>query len=90
MYDFDIIYRTGKSNLVANTLSRRPETNEETVKEDVVESDEDKWIAVSYQVKDQGGCISSAEFNQAISDLVGGTKVDKKLKDRIHAMDIAK
>ena len=30
------------------------------------------------------------EFNQVISELVGGTKIDKKLKDRIHIMDIAK
>ena len=30
------------------------------------------------------------EFNQAISKLVGGTKIDKKLKDRIHVIDIAK
>ena len=42
------------------------------------------------QVEDQGGCISSAEFNQAISELVGETKIDKKLKDRIHVMDITK
>ena len=45
---------------------------------------------VSYQVEEQGGHISSMEFNQVISELVGGTKIDKKLKDRIHVMDIAK
>ena len=27
---------------------------------------------VSYQVEEEGGCISSAKFNQAISELVGG------------------
>ena len=85
LYDFDIVYRTGKSNLVTDALSRHPE-----VKEAPSESDNDKWIAVSYQVEEQGGHISSAEFNQAISELVGGTKIDKKLKDCIHAMDIAK
>ena len=90
LYDFDIVYRTGKSNLVADTLSRRPEVEEETEKETPPESDDDEWITVSYQVKEQGGCISSAEFNQAISELVGGTKIDKKLKDRINIMDIAK
>ena len=74
LYNFDIIYRTGKSNLIANVLSRRPEVNEEVEKEAAPESDEDEWIMVSYQVEDQGGCISSAEFNQAISELVGGRK----------------
>ena len=89
LYDFDIVYRTGKSNLVADALSRRPEVEEEMEKE-VVSDDDDEWIAVSYQVEDKSGYISSAEFNQAISELVGGTKVDKKLKDRIHASDLAK
>ena len=90
LYDFDIVYRTRKSNLVTDTLSHRSEIEEETEKETPPKSNDDEWIAVSYQVKEQGGCISSAEFNQAISELVGGTKIDKKLKDRIHVMDIAK
>ena len=90
LYDFDIVYRTGRSNLVTDTLSRCPEVDEEAKKEDTPESDEEEWIAVSYQVEDQGGCISSAEFNQAISELVGRTKIDKKLKDRIHIMDVVK
>ena len=89
LYDFDIVYRTGKSNLVADALSRRPEVKKEMEKE-VVSDDDDEWIAVSYQVEDKSGYISSAEFNQAISKLVGGTKVDKKLKDRIHASDLTK
>ena len=41
-------------------------------------------------IKEQGGCISSMEFNQVISKLVGGTKIDKKLKDRIQVTDVAK
>ena len=74
LYDFNIIYCTGKSNLIADALSHHPEVNEEVEKEATPESDEDEWIAVSYQVEDQGGCISSAKFNQAISKLVGGWK----------------
>ena len=88
-YDFDIVYRTGKSNLVADALSRRPEVEKEMERE-VVSDNDDEWIAVSYQVEESSGYISSAEFNQAISELVGGTKIDKKLKDRIHAVDLAK
>ena len=81
LYDFDIVYHTGKSNLVTDALSRHPEVNEEIEKEGTSESDDDEWIMVSYQVEEQGGHVSSAEFNQAISELVGGTKIDKKLKD---------
>ena len=90
LYDFDIIYHTGKSNLVADALSHRPEVEEEIAKEIPSESDDDEWIAVSYQVQEQGGHISSMEFNQVISELVGGTKIDKKLKDRIQVTDVAK
>ena len=90
LYDFDIVYRTGKSNLVADALSRRPEVEEEIEREVLPESDDEEWIAVSYQVEEQGGRISSMEFNQVISELVGGTKIDKKLKDRIQVMDVAK
>ena len=90
LYDFDIVYRTGKSNLVADALSRRPEVEEEIEKEVLPESDDEEWIAVSYQVEEQGGRVSSMEFNQVISELVGGTKIDKKLKDRIQVTDVAK
>ena len=90
LYDFDIVYRTGKSNLVADVLSCRPEVEEEIEKEVSPEGDDEEWIAVSYQVEEQGGHVSSMEFNQVISKLVGGTKIDKKLKDRIQVTDVAK
>ena len=48
-------YRTGKSNLVADALSRRPKVEEEIEKEVLPESDDEEWIAVSYQVEEQGG-----------------------------------
>ena len=63
LYNFDIIYHTRKSNLVTDALSRCPEVKEETEKEIPSESDDDEWITVSYQVEEQGGRISSAEFN---------------------------
>ena len=72
-----MVYHSGKSNLVADALSHRPEVEEETEKEIPPKSDDDEWIAVSYQVEEQGGRISSMEFNQVISELVGGTKIEK-------------
>ena len=77
LYDFDIVYRTGKSNLVADALSCRPEVEEEIEREVLPESDDEEWIAVSYQVEEQGGRISSMEFNQVISELVGGPKLTR-------------
>ena len=80
LYDFDIIYHTGKSNLVADALSHHNEIEEEIKKDVPPESDDDEWIAVSYQVEEKGGHISSMEFNQVISELVGGPKLTKTSK----------
>ena len=80
LYDFDIVYCSGKSNLVGDALSRHPKVEEEIEKEIPPESDNDEWITVSCQVEEQGGYISLMEFNQVISELVGGTKIDKKTK----------
>ena len=77
LYDFIIVYRTGKSNLITDALSCHPEVEEEIEKEVLSESDDEEWIAVSYQVEEQGGCISSMEFNQVISKLVGGPKLTR-------------
>ena len=90
LYGFDIVYHSGKSNLVADSLSHHPEVEEEIEKEIPLESDDDEWVTVSYQVEEQGGHISSMEFNQVISELVGGTKINKKLKDHIQVTDVAK
>ena len=77
LYNFDIVYHSGKSNLVADALSHHPKVEEEIEKEIPPESDDDEWVAVSYQVEEQGGHISSMEFNQVISKLVGGPKSTK-------------
>ena len=66
LYNFDTVHHTGKSNLVADALSRRPKVEKDLEKE-VVSDEHDEWIAVSYQVEETSSYISSAEFNQAIS-----------------------
>ena len=55
LYDFDIVYRTGKSNLVADALSRHPEVEEEIEREVLPESDDEEWIAVLVPSRGAGG-----------------------------------
>ena len=45
LYDFDIVYQKGKSNLV-DVLSHQQEVNKEMEKEATPEDDEDEWITV--------------------------------------------
>ena len=54
LYNFDIVYHSGKSNLVTDALSRRPKVEEEIEKEIPPKRDDDEWITVSYQVQEQG------------------------------------
>ena len=53
LYDFIMIYRTGKSNLVADALSRRPESPNHIDNHPEHDSDEE-WEAVSYPVTTMG------------------------------------
>ena len=48
LYNFDIVYRTGHSNLVADTLSRRPEVEGENHHQIGSNNDDEEWQAISY------------------------------------------
>ena len=80
LYNFDIVYRMGKSNLVADTLSQRPESGNQVDQKGVQDSNEE-WEAVSYPITTTGNipeahvCISSQVLSQEITSIVGGTKI---------------
>ena len=48
LYDFDIVYRTGHSNLVTNALSHRPEVEGENHNQVCSDTDNEEWQAISY------------------------------------------
>ena len=86
LYNFDIVYRTGKSNLVADALSRRPESDNQ-VDQKVRQDSDDEWEAISYPITNRGYipddhvCISNQVFSQEITSIIGGTKLDASLKE---------
>ena len=66
---------TGRSNLVADALSHRPEdpnSDQETT------NDEEEWTAISYQT-----------VCETLDLGIGGTKLDHALKARLQAVDAA-
>ena len=84
LYDFDIVYRMGKSNLVADALSQRPELGNQVNQKGDQGSDEE-WEAVSYPVRTTGSIpedhvsISIQVLSQEITSIVGGTKTDVRI-----------
>ena len=72
-YDFNIIYCTGKSNLMADALSRRPEVESELVSEQpsAEELEEEEWEAVCYST-----------VSQTISDVIGGQGLGRNLREQ--------
>ena len=78
LYDFNIIYRTGRSNLVADVLSRRPKSEGEVHDRVGNDNDDEEWHAVSY-----------ATVCKEIEELVGGVKMGRALKERIQVVQSA-
>ena len=94
LYNFDIIYRTGKSNLVVDALSRRPESPTDNRNNREEDSDED-WEAISYPVTHTGQIpedpitISSSVISHDVTNLVGGVKIQTALRERIEMVGAA-
>ena len=94
LYDFNIIYRTGKSNLVADALSRRPESPGPLNNSGGHDSDEE-WEAVSYPVTHHGvipedsTIISSHVLSQELTAVVGGVKIEADLRECIEMVGTA-
>ena len=94
LYDFDIVYRTGKSNLVADALSRRPESPSSNNRGREDNSDEE-WETISYPITNTGkfygdhNTISSRVIFQELTGVIGGVKISHDLRERIEMVGTA-
>ena len=79
LYDFDIVYHTGCSNLVADTLSCRPEAEGENHNQTCSDNDDEEWQAVSYSA-----------ICQELQGIIGGVKVEHSLREHIQVVQSAK
>ena len=79
LYDFDIVYRTGRSNLFADALSRRPEAEGENHNQACSDNDDEEWQAISYSA-----------ICEKLQGIIGGVKVEHSLRERIKVVQSAK
>ena len=79
LYDFDIIYRTGRSILVTDALSHRPEAEGENHNQTCSNNDDGEWQAISYSA-----------ICEELQGIIGGVKVEHSLRERIQVVQSAK
>ena len=72
LYDFDIVYHTGRSNLVADTLSHRPEAEGENHNQACSDNDDEEWQAISYST-----------ICKELQGIIGRVKVEHSLREHI-------
>ena len=82
LYDFDM-YPDRQSNLVADALSRRPESSSDNNREKEDDSDEE-WEAISYPVTNTGKFHGdhktiSSEVISKNTGVIGGVKISHDL-----------
>ena len=78
LYDFDIVYHTGRSNLVADALSHRPEAEGENHNQACSDNDDEEWQAISYSAICEG-----------LQGIIGGVKVEHSLRECIQVVQSA-
>ena len=79
LYDFDIVYHTGRSNLMADALSCRPEAEGENHNQTCSDNDDKEWQAISYSA-----------ICEELQGIIGGVKVEHSLRERIQVVQSAK
>ena len=79
LYNFDIVYHTGHSNLVADTLSRRPEAEGENHNQTCSDNDDEEWQAIFYSA-----------ICKELQGIIGGVKVEHSLREHIQVVQSAK
>ena len=79
LYDFNIVYCTGRSNLVADALSCRPEAEGENHNQTCSNNDDEEWQAISYSA-----------ICKELQGIIGGVKMEHSLRERIQVVQSAK
>ena len=78
LYDFDIVYHTGRSNLFADALSHRPEAEGENHNQACSDNDDEEWQAISYSA-----------ICEELQGIISGVKVKHSLREHIQVVQSA-
>ena len=79
LYDFDIVYRTRRSNLITDALSCRPEVEGENHNQVCSDTDDMEWQAISYST-----------ICEELQGIIGRVKVEHSLRECIQVVQSAK
>ena len=78
LYDFNIVYRTGRSNLITDALSHRPEAEGENHNQMHSDNDDEEWQAISYSA-----------ICKELEGIIGGVKVEHSFREHIQVVQSA-
>ena len=78
LYNFNIVYRTGRSNLIADTLSCRLEVEGENHNQVCSDTNNEEWQAISYSA-----------ICEELQGIISGVKVEHSLRERIQVVQSA-
>ena len=78
LYDFDIVYQTGRNNLIADALSHRPEAEGENHNQTCSDNDDKEWQAISYSA-----------ICKELQGIIGRVKVEHSLRECIQVVQSA-
>ena len=79
LYNFNIVYHTGHSNLVADTLSHRPEAKGENHSQTCNDNDDKEWQVISYSA-----------ICEELQGIISGVKVEHSLRECIQVVQFSK
>ena len=78
LYNFNIVYRKGRSNFITNALSCRPQVGSENHNQTCSDNEDEEWQAISYSA-----------ICEELEGIVGGVKVGHALKEHIQVVQSA-
>ena len=83
LYNFNIVYQAGRSNLITDALSHRPEVKGENHNQVCKDTDDEEWQAITYSTicEELQGIISGVKLEHSLRECI---QVVQSVKDDMY------